>query len=449
MPSAQKTIFSCSKCDAQYAKWQGRCSQCGNWGTVGESSERQETRNKGQEIKFKTETLIDLNKISSDKFERLKTNLNEIDQVLGGGIVKGSLILIGGEPGIGKSTLVLQILKQLETNNSPLLYVSGEESAEQIKLRTERLNYKPNHLKFLSETNVEQICAAIRELKPSVAIIDSIQTVYSSEAESEAGSVTQIRCATVKLLEIAKQSGTAIIITGHVTKDGSVAGPKTLEHLVDVVIYLEGDKLHGFRLLRSFKNRFGSTNEVGVFEMTALGLIEVLNPTNAFLQQSTENLAGSVISCFMEGTRVFLIEVQALVTPTIFGYPQRKAAGYDLNRLQMISAVLFKRAGLNLNNQDIHLNIAGGIKVNEPAIDLAVAMAIVSGLKNKPLPKNLVVIGELGLGGEVRNVQQLEKRISEAEKLGFQTALVPDVKTNRTFKLNVRKIKDVNEALAI
>ncbi|MFH0780089.1 MAG: DNA repair protein RadA [Parcubacteria group bacterium] len=447
MSTQAKTIFSCSNCDAQFPKWNGRCSQCGQWGTVREGQTNNRTQAHGH--KFNNEDFIDLNKVSSEKFERIKTNMPEIDQIFGGGIVPGGLILLGGEPGIGKSTLVLQILKQLSGLDRPLLYVSGEESAEQIKLRMQRLDYKAQNLKFLMETNVEQICAAIAELKPCLAIIDSIQTVYSDETESEAGSVNQIRCATVKLLNSAKQTNTTIIITGHVTKDGTVAGPKTLEHLVDVVMYLEGDKLHDFRLLRSLKNRFGSTNEVGVFEMTGAGLIEVKNPTNAFLEQSSENLAGSVISCFMEGTRVFMIEVQALVTPTFFGYPQRKIAGYDLNRLQMISAVLFKRAGLNLNNQDIHLNIAGGIKVSEPAIDLAVALAIVSALKNKPIAKDTIVIGELGLGGEIRNVQQLEKRIAEAEKLGFQTAIIPDVKLKKGFKIELKKTRSIKDALRI
>ena len=404
-----KTIYNCTKCDAQFPKWAGRCLSCGAWGTVEESLGQKIKKSKKQEIKFDEKKLVDFNKISSENFQRTKLGLNEIDQIFGGGIVQGSITLIGGEPGIGKSTLVLQILKQLEGGEAPLLYISGEESAQQIKLRMDRLKYKANTLKFLSETNVEQICSAIRELKPKIAIIDSIQTIYSSDVESEAGNVGQIRACTVKLLEVAKTTNTPVIITGHVTKDGSVAGPKTLEHLVDVVIYLEGDKFHGYRILRSSKNRFGSTNEIGVLEMTAGGLMEVKDPTKAFLSSSAQNIPGSVISCFMEGTRAFLVEVQALVTPTIFGFPQRKTSGYDLNRLQMITAVLFKRAGLNLSNQDIHLNIVGGFKVTEPAIDLAVATAIMSALKNISIPKNTIVIGELGLGGEIRTVSNIEK----------------------------------------
>ncbi|MBI5076807.1 DNA repair protein RadA [Candidatus Falkowbacteria bacterium] len=447
MQNEPKTIFICSKCDAQFPKWSGRCLNCGAWGTITESILRLTSLAQDDNLKFDQNKLVDLTVISSDKFERMKTGIAEIDELFGGGIVKGSLILLGGEPGIGKSTLCLQIIKQLEGADSPLLYVSGEESAPQTKLRVERLNYQPKNLKFLSETNIEEIGAAIASVKPALAIIDSIQTVYSNEVESEAGAVNQIRACTAKLIGVAKKNDIPIIITGHVTKDGTVAGPKTLEHLVDVVVYLEGDEFHDFRILRSTKNRFGSTNEIGVFEMTNAGLIEVKDPTRAFLSQAHEDSAGSAISCFMEGTRAFLIEVQALVTPTIFGYPQRKTSGYDLNRLQMICAVLFKRAGLNLNNQDIHLNIVGGIKVNEPAIDLAVALAIVSALKNKPVPSDTAAIGELGLGGEIRSVSNIEKRISEAEKLGFKNAIIPNIKINKEFKIKLRMVKNLKEAI--
>ncbi|MBU1131883.1 DNA repair protein RadA [Patescibacteria group bacterium] len=443
-----KTIYICENCDAQFPKWSGRCLQCGAWGTIKESAGQSEDKHKVSVQKFDAGKLIDFNNIAIENFPRLKTDLVEIDQIFGGGIVPGSLILIGGEPGIGKSTLVLQILKQIEAGDIPLLYVSGEESAAQIKLRIERLNYKPKNLKFLSETNVEQVCAAIRELKPKIAVIDSIQTIYSSDAPSEAGNVAQIRACTVKLLEIAKSTNVPLIIIGHVTKDGAVAGPKTLEHLVDVVTYLEGDRLHGFRILRSSKNRFGSTNEVGVLEMTAAGLMEVKDPTKAFLQEIIQSpVPGSVITCFLEGRRAFLAEVQALVTPTIFGYPQRKTSGYDLNRLQMLSAVLFKRANMNLNNQDIHLNIVGGFKINEPAIDLAAAAAIISALRNKSISRDMMIIGEIGLGGEVRPVPNLEKRIFEAEKLGFKSVIMPHSKFNKKTQIQLIPIKTVSEML--
>jgi len=441
-----KTIFTCSKCDAQFPKWSGRCSECGAWGTVVEGAPTPKNSHKSSPLpKFNQDKLIDFNQIDSRHFERLTLASNEINQIFGGGIVKGSLTLIGGEPGIGKSTLSLQILRELETKNAPLLYVSGEESAEQIKLRIDRLGYKPQNLKFLSETNVETIISAITDLKPQITIIDSIQTLYSSDVESESGNINQIRACTVKLVEVAKSTHVPIIITGHVTKDGTMAGPKTLEHLVDVVMYLEGDKYHEYRLLRCSKNRFGSTNEVAVLEMTQKGLEEVKNPTTIFLQQMESNTAGTVISCFMEGTRAFLVEVQALVTPTIFGFPQRKTSGYDSNRLQMITAVLFKRARLNLQNQDIHLNIVGGVKITEPAIDLAVALAIYSAFKNKPIKSTQVVFGELGLGGEIRPVPQLDKRLKAAEKLGFESVLIPKQKNETKTNLHCQIIKNISE----
>ncbi|MBT4722227.1 DNA repair protein RadA [Candidatus Falkowbacteria bacterium] len=448
--SKHQTIFSCYKCGAQFPKWSGQCFECQAWGTIkeGEENAKKQESKKAKKL-FNTENLIDINKVSNEHFDRLKIKMREIDTVFGGGIVKGSITLIGGEPGIGKSTLSLQLFKQLEGDEEALLYISGEESASQIKLRMDRLDYSAKNLKFLSETNVEQIQAAIETVKPKLAIIDSIQTIHSNQVESEPGNVAQIRACTVKLMEVAKQNNIPVIITGHVTKDGSVAGPKTLEHLVDTVLYLEGDKLHGYRILRSTKNRFGSTNEVGILEMTDKGLQEVEDPSKAFLDSSTQNTAGSVISCFAEGNRVFFCEVQALVSPTIFGYPQRKTAGYDLNRLQMISAVLLKRARLNLTNQDIHLNIVGGFKIKEPAIDLSVALAIYSALKDKPIPKNTVVIGELGLGGEIRSVFNLEKRINEAEKLGFAQVIIPDVKINKDYKIKITRIKEIGELMKV
>jgi DNA repair protein RadA/Sms len=450
MSTNNKTIFTCSKCNAQFPKWSGQCFECQAWGTIKEDVTSKDTpRNSQLTTHFDKKNLIDINTVSNEHFDRLKLNLNEIDNVFGGGIVKGSITLIGGEPGIGKSTLSLQLFKQLEDNKAPLLYVSGEESASQIKLRMDRLEYKAKNLKFLAQTNIEQICAGIIEVKPTLAIIDSIQTVYSNQVETEAGNVSQIRACTVKLMQTAKENNIPIIITGHVTKDGTVGGPKTLEHLVDTVLYLEGDKLHGYRILRSTKNRFGSTNEVGILEMTSKGLLEVEDPSKAFLDSDTLNTAGSVVSCFAEGNRVFFCEVQALVSPTIFGYPQRKTAGYDLNRLQMISAVLLKRARLNLTNQDIHLNIVGGFKIKEPAIDLAVALSIFSALKDKPIPKNTIVIGELGLGGEIRPVTNIEKRINEAEKLGFNQVIIPNQKLNKQYKIKITKIKEINEIMKV
>lgn len=393
-----------------------------------------------------TAKIIDFNSVNGQTLPRLTTNIAEIDRVFGAGIVPGSLTLIAGEPGIGKSTLVLQIMQKMEGQERPLFYISGEESAEQIKLRLNRLVYHPKNLKFCAETNIEQICALIYEHKPVIVVVDSIQTMQSNEVESETGSVNQIRASSAKLLEAAKATNCAVLITGHVTKDGAVAGPKTLEHLVDVVIYLESEA-RGYRILRSTKNRFGSTNEIGVFEMTTTGLAEIKNPTTAFLDAGNANLPGSVIGCFWEGSRPFFVEVQALVTPTIFGYPQRKTSGFDINRLQMICAVLFKRAGLNLNNQDIHLNIVGGVKVNDPGLDLAVALAIASALKNIKFADKFVAIGEIGLAGEIRTVPHLDKRVYEAEKLGFLEIALP-ANADLTAKIKLLQVKKISDIIS-
>ncbi|OGF33297.1 DNA repair protein RadA, partial [Candidatus Falkowbacteria bacterium RIFOXYA2_FULL_35_8] len=427
--SSLKKIYICSKCDAQFPKWSGRCLGCGAWSTLSEqviSSNQTKTPNK---LSLNKNNLINFSDIKNQTIPRLKTQITELDSVLGGGIVSGSLILLGGEPGIGKSTLALQIIKNLAGQKLNILYISGEESPDQIKLRADRLNWQDENLNLLQETKLEQIIAAIEELDCDLIVIDSIQTIYSEEIAGEPGNITQIRACSVKLLETAKKTKTSVIITGHVTKDGAVAGPKTLEHLVDVVIYLEGDRFHDLRILRSVKNRFGSTNEIGLFEMTATGLKEVTNPSSAFFDQSTANQAGTALSCFIEGSRPFLTEVQALATTTIFGYPQRKVSGYDLNRLQMLTAVIGKRTNLNLTNKDIHLNIVGGYKTKETALDLAVVSAIISSTKNIALNSKTIYIGEVGLGGEVRPVSQMEKRLREAEKLSFTSAVIPKLKT--------------------
>ncbi|MFA6537223.1 MAG: DNA repair protein RadA [Patescibacteria group bacterium] len=444
MPNKNEKIFVCQKCDAQSPKWSGRCLNCGAWGTIEESIANKSPENK-QPIHFSEKNLIDFASIKKEEFPRLLTKISEVDQILGGGIVPGSLILLGGEPGIGKSTIVMQILKNLAINAPTLLYISGEESATQIKMRSDRLNYDGKNLKFLPETNVAEICGAIEKIKPTLAIIDSIQTIYTDQAVGERGGVSQIRTATTQIMETAKKTNVPVILIGHVTKDGSVAGPKTLEHLVDVVIYLEGEKFQDLRIMRSSKNRFGNTNEIGVFEMTELGLMEIKDPSRIFLAPNFENIAGSVVSATMEGSRAFLIEVQSLVTPTIFGYPQRKCSGFEITRLQMLSAVLFKRASLNLNTQDIHLNIVGGFDVSDPAIDLPVAMAIFSAFKNQPVDRQTIYLGEIGLGGELRPVANLEKRLAEAKKLGFATAVIPEMKLVKDFGLKIVKIKNIKE----
>ncbi|MFA5021878.1 MAG: DNA repair protein RadA [Patescibacteria group bacterium] len=437
-------IYICSNCDAQLPKWQGRCPECGKWGTLEKSQVSNSTnKNVKSPLTMPGAKIISFDNIKITNFKRLQTGISEFDRVLGGGMVSGSLILLGGEPGIGKSTLVLQILQNI---NSQILYVSGEESAEQIKTRIDRLKVKTNHLGFLGETNVETIVATILEQKPTLAIIDSIQTIYSNESPGSGGSINQVRICTTKLLEVAKKNNITIIIIGHVTKFGEVAGPKTLEHLVDVVLYLEGDQYHSFRILRSVKNRFGSTFEVGIFEMQGVGLIEVTDPAAIFLTDKNP-AAGTIITAALEGSRVFLLEVQALVNITSFGYPQRKSQGFDLNRLQLLAATLSRRLGLKLANQDIYLNLVGGLKVSEPAIDLAVCLAIISAAKNKLISPDTIAFGEVGLGGEVRMVNQMAKRIAEAEKLGFKTLIIPYTKEKITTKAKIYQVKTLAEAI--
>ena len=449
MEKRVKKIFVCSKCDAQFLKWFGQCPECGGWGTIEEKEIKvQNSKSKFENLSEVAET-INFEKVKIESYPKIKTKIEELDRVLGGGIVPGSLILLGGEPGIGKSTLVLQIAEKISKQiSNSVLYISGEESAEQVKMRIDRLNISAKNLKFLGETNIETICATIKKEKPSLAIIDSIQTTFSSQIPSEPGSVTQVKISTAKLLEIAKKEKIPILITAHVTKEGIIAGPKTLEHLVDTVLYLEGDPYHQFRLLKTAKNRFGSTNEIGVFEMKENGLIEVKNPSEAFLSERGEENPGSVIAGILAGGRSFLVEVQALVAKTSFGYPQRKAIGLDLNRVQLLTAVLLRRLNLPLNNYDIHLNVVGGIKVEEPAIDLAVCLAIVSAYKNKAINSDLVVFGEVGLAGEIRPVFHEEKRIKEAERLGFKKIIKPISKSKvKTQRIKIIEVKDLKEAI--
>lgn len=438
-------VYTCSNCDAQFPKWSGRCSECGAWSSLKEDTLDQQTVKKNV-VKAAAVATVDLSQIKSEQFDRLATGLAEFDRVLGGGIVPGSLVLLGGEPGIGKSTLIAQIAAGTK-NAKPTIYASGEESASQVRDRFARLGIDFKKIGFLNEINVEKIVATIEQAKPELAIIDSIQTVYSSSVESEAGSVSQIRASTAKFLELAKKHDIAIILIGHITKDGSLAGPKTLEHIVDTVAYLETETAHDYRILRTTKNRFGSTGELGVFEMTGAGFKEIKNPGAIFIESTEHDISGSVISCIMEGSRPFLVEVQALVTKTAFGYPQRKASGFDLNRLQVLIAVLTKRAGLNLTNQDVILNVVGGLHINEPALDLAVCLAIASSLLNLTIDRKTIVIGEVGLGGEVRNVSKLEMRLSEAEKLGFKIAVVPE--TVLKPKITLEKIKILNQAIKL
>jgi DNA repair protein RadA/Sms len=447
MPVNLKTIFICSNCDAQSPKWSGRCSECGAWGTLSEQVRDNKGENKELIKKLGGAEIIDLAAIKSTSLARLKTNIGEIDRVLGGGLVAGSLVLLSGEPGIGKSTLVAQIAGALGREYQAI-YVSGEESAAQVKDRLSRLNCDLNRLKFISETNVEKICLAGRQAKPDVLIVDSIQTVYSVLVPAEAGSISQIRAATVKFLELAKQDNVAIILIGHITKDGQVAGPKSLEHIVDTVLSLENETNNNYCLLRATKNRFGSVNELGVLEMTGAGFREVKNPSQIFIETDQPDISGSVIGCLMEGTRPFLADLQALVTKTVFGYPQRKSSGFDLNRLQVLSAVLTKRTKINLTAQDIILNVVGGLKISDPALDLAACAAIITSYLNKNFDRQTLVLGEVGLGAETRNVFKLEARLAEAERLGFKSAIIPNTAV-KSSKLKLFKVKNLGELVEI
>ena len=448
----QNIIYSCTNCGAQYPKWQGRCAECGGWGTVVQETERL----RDKEIKeVPVARLVSFDQVKGDGLTRISTGIAEFDRVLGGssassgqgGIVPGSLTLLGGDPGIGKSTLILQLACNV-ADKGKAVYVSGEESKEQVKMRLDRLKLPSDKLKFLSEVDCDVVIKTLSENKPRVVIIDSIQTMMSQDVPSEAGSVTQVRAATTKLLELAKKKNIAIFIIGHVTKEGAVAGPRTLEHLVDCVLYLEGDRYQSFRILRGAKNRFGATHEIGVFEMTNKGMEEVANPSPAFLEDRGEAASGSIICAVIEGARPFLIEIQALVTKTVFGYPQRKVSGFDFNRLQLLAAVLTKRVKLPLGSHDIHVNVVGGVRVTEPAADLAVCLAIISAIKNKALPPDLVAFGEVGLGGEVRRVNNVDRRLTEAVKLGFKKIIGAQTKgVKAPAGVKLMPVKNIAEAM--
>ena len=444
-----KSIFICRNCDAQHPKWSGRCLECGAWGTLTE--EIRDTHSQKQVLAKKVggTEIINLKTIKEKSLPRLLTNISEIDRVLGGGLVPGSLILLSGEPGVGKSTLVAQIIEAV-TKKARAVYVSGEESASQVKARLDRLNCSVEKIGFIAETNVEKIITTISQDQPEVLVVDSIQTVYSSLVPAEAGNISQIRAAAVKFLELAKGNNIAVILIGHITKDGQIAGPKSLEHIVDTVLYLEREINHNYSLLRATKNRFGSINELGVLEMTNTGFQELSNPSTIFIDEQLGSVPGSVATCVIEGSRPFLVNIQALVSKTIFGYPQRKVSGLDLSRLQVLSAVISKRTKINLVSADIILNIVGGLKINDPALDLASCAAIISSQLNKSFPSDTVVLGEVGLGGEVRSVSRLAERLKEAKRLGYKKALVPDnAKTITGLELiKVKELQDLVKFIA-
>ena len=449
MAKAKKSIYFCQNCGHEESKWLGQCPMCREWNTF---VEEKVTVSKGTATKntVREAEVVTLSSVSTDQEDRMQTEIEELDRVLGGGVVPGSLVLVGGDPGIGKSTLLLQVCKRLSDQGRKVLYISGEESLKQIKLRANRMGTFSDHLLLLCETNLETIRQVIEREHPAVAVIDSIQTMYSEEVTAAPGSVSQVREATNTLMQIAKGLNITIFIVGHVTKEGTVAGPRVLEHMVDTVLYFEGDRHASYRILRGVKNRFGSTNEIGVFEMRETGLEEVPNPSEYMLNGRPEDASGSVVACSMEGTRPILMEIQALVCRSNFGMPRRTAAGTDYNRVNLLMAVLEKRVGLPLSNYDAYINIAGGIRMNEPAIDLGIVMAIVSSYKNQSISPGTIVFGEVGLSGEVRAVSMPEQRVAEARKLGFKTCIMPQVSKDMLKKvegIEVIGVKSVNQAM--
>lgn len=450
MAKGKKIVYFCQNCGHEESKWLGQCPGCREWNTFVEEkvtpmpSVSVSVGKSSQELE-----IVSLSEIKTDEQARVETGMKELDRVLGGGIVPGSLILVGGDPGIGKSTLLLQVCQKL-SNEKNVLYISGEESLAQIKLRANRMGEFKEKLKLLCETNLNLIRNVIEKQRPEMVIIDSIQTMYSEDVSSTPGSVSQVREATNVLMQLAKGLGITIFIVGHVTKEGTVAGPRVLEHMVDTVLYFEGDRHASYRILRGVKNRFGSTNEIGVFEMRQNGLVEVENPSEYMLSGKPEHASGSVVACSMEGTRPLLIEIQALVCQSNFGMPRRTATGTDYNRVNLLMAVLEKRIGLHLGNCDAYVNIAGGIRMNEPAIDLAIVLAIISSYKNRPVDAKTIVFGEVGLSGEVRAVSMPEQRVAEAKKLGFETCIIPEVSKEMVKGIQGIKIigvKNVSDAM--
>lgn len=445
-----KTIFVCSECGNESPKWLGKCPACNSWNTFYEQKIEKYTETNKIEKKINN-TPKPLNSYVGQEANRTSTGYLELDRVLGGGLVKGSLILLGGEPGIGKSTLILQLCEKVQ-GEGKVLYVSGEESAEQIKLRADRLEIKNQDLMFFGETDIDVIKDAISDMQPKLVIIDSIQTMYSDEITAAAGSVSQVREITSQIMRMCKAQQITTIIIGHVTKEGNIAGPRVLEHMVDTVLYLEGERYNTYRILRAVKNRFGSTNEIGMFEMREEGMCEVTNPSDILITEREDNPSGSCILASVEGTRPILVEVQALTSQTVFGLPKRTANGFDYNRLAVLIAVLEKKAGLSLGNQDVYLNIAGGMKISEPAADLGIIATVASSYKNVPIPQSTVVMGEVGLTGEVRRINLIEKRLKEAEKLGFKACIIPEnnkkvLKDN--YKLDIIGVKSIGDMLRI
>lgn len=447
-----KTVFFCTSCGNESPKWQGRCPACGEWNTMVEHVQKQ-----GSALRAKpapvgiSKDARRLQEVDTDAETRFSTGMGELDRVLGGGAVAGSLVLVGGAPGIGKSTLLLQICNSLCADRT-VLYVSGEESEKQLKLRAERIKVMPENLYILSETRLSDILASTESVKPDILIIDSIQTLYHENNESAPGSISQVKDCTMSLMQLSKTDGITVFVVGHINKDGAIAGPKVLEHMVDCVLYFEGDPNSSYRLLRSAKNRFGSTNEIGVFEMADTGLIEVPNPSQMLLEGRPEGAPGTCVACVMEGTRPVLAEVQALVTKTSFNVPRRTADGFDFNRAALLLAVAEKRAGMKLSIFDAYINVIGGLRLDEPGADLPVILAIASSYRDQPIPDDLVAIGEVGLTGEIRSVSHMNQRLAEIERLGFKRCIIPKKvaeKLEIPKNLTVYQVRNLREAIEI
>ncbi len=426
MKKQPKIIYACRECGHRVPKWMGRCPECGEWESIGEETVRPARGGAAGSVGAAGyQSPVPIDAVSIDGEERVATGMEEFDRVLGGGIIPGSLVLIGGDPGIGKSTLLMQVLHRLSGAGRRVLYVSGEESVRQLKMRSLRLATMSPNLLVVSEIDVEAILAMTGSEKPDALVIDSIQTMYTADAASAPGSITQVREATMKLMAMAKHSGVPVFLVGHVTKDGAIAGPRIMEHMVDTVLYFEGDRNHGFRILRAVKNRFGSTNEIGVFEMKEAGLAEVANPSEAFLSERAKNAPGSVVTACMEGSRPILVELQALLSTTGYATPRRTVLGLDYNRVSLLMAVLEKKLGLNVAGLDLFMNVAGGVKISEPAVDLGIVSAVASSFLDRPVPEGMLLLGEVGLTGEIRGISHLPARIMEIGKMGFSRCIVP------------------------
>lgn len=450
-----KSVFFCQNCGSESSKWMGRCPQCGEWNTLVEEiiKETKHSRTPSRGVGNQTTKPTALPDIEISSIARVSTTFGEIDRVLGGGIVHGALMLLGGDPGIGKSTLLLQVSQKVADTVGTVLYASGEESQLQLKLRAERLHINSERLQVIADTDLDHILEQADAMTPSLLVIDSIQTMYTGDIDAAPGSVSQVRECTSRLLRFCKERNIPTVIIGHVTKEGNIAGPRMLEHMVDVVLYFEGERSYQFRILRSIKNRFGSTSETGIFAMVEEGLQELSNPSASLLAERSDEESGSAVMIYLEGVRPILVEVQSLVVTTAFGMPRRTAIGYDLNRLIVLLAVLEKRCGFTLGNKDVYVNVIGGLKVNEPACDLSMAVAIVSNLKNRIVPTDMVILGEVGLTGNVRSIPRIEQRINEAKKLGFKKFIIPEgnykqIKDNDS-SIKIRGVKSIQEAMQL